>query len=49
METAALLAFAVVAALVTFVLGGICIVRAAAASSAEVGMLRALGFTRRRR
>ena len=46
-ESSALLAFALVATLVTFVLGGIAIVRTAAASGAELETLRAIGFTRR--
>ncbi len=46
-ESSALLAFAAVAAIVTAVLGGIAIVRAVAASSAEIDTLRAIGFTRR--
>jgi ABC-type lipoprotein release transport system permease subunit len=46
-ESSALLAFALVATLVTFVLGGIAIVRSAAASGSELDTLRAIGFTRR--
>ena len=46
-EASALLAFAIVATIVTFVLGGIAIVRSVAASGAEVETLRAIGFTRR--
>ncbi len=46
-ESSALLAFALVATLVTFVLGGIAIVRSVAASGPEVETLRAIGFTRR--
>ena len=46
-ESSALLAFALVATLVTFVLGAIAIVRSVAASGAEVETLRAIGFTRR--
>ena len=46
-ETSALLAFALVATLVTFVLGGIAIVRSVAASGTEIDTLRAIGFTRR--
>jgi ABC-type lipoprotein release transport system permease subunit len=46
-ESSALLAFALVATLVTFVLGGIAIVRAVAASGAQIETLRAIGFTRR--
>jgi ABC-type lipoprotein release transport system permease subunit len=46
-ESSALLAFALVATLVTFVLGAIAIVRSVAASGTEVETLRAIGFTRR--
>jgi ABC-type lipoprotein release transport system permease subunit len=46
-ESSALLAFALVATLVTFVLGAIAIVRSVAASGSEVETLRAIGFTRR--